>query len=311
MIAPSFPKIAPAEAIDDTAWFDARPSRRFRARRTPDGFWLVRKSGRVPADLQPERRARRRHRSRYCDPVVWGSLARAAIRKGQPQEQASRRAPHGRAEMSARLTVLTSVSGLYATKRIRQDRKTGKFVKTDYGREKHFRARTVGFSGFAHFCRCLERLTQCLFDFVIRGEPLAEIDLQKARRLLHDDPETGEAATFTEASRSWFAVDLDKVTKPVAIDPITDPDGAIEHLIGLLPPKLHDASCWWQFTCSQNLPRYEETLSARLWFWVLAPLDDTDATLGPLWYATAYPAGLVRTAQKRARAAGVRRGRRP
>jgi hypothetical protein len=45
MIAPSFSKIAPAEAIDDTASCDARPSRRFRARRTPDGFWLVRKSG--------------------------------------------------------------------------------------------------------------------------------------------------------------------------------------------------------------------------------------------------------------------------
>ena len=45
----------------DTAWFDARPSRRFRARRTADGFWLVLLAGpnewhRVPADLQPERR---------------------------------------------------------------------------------------------------------------------------------------------------------------------------------------------------------------------------------------------------------------
>jgi hypothetical protein len=40
------------------------------------------------------------------------------------------------------------------------------------------------------------------------------------------------------------------------------------------------------------------------------PLDDTDATLGPLWYATAYPEDFC-TAQKRARNAGVvRRGRR-
>ena len=34
----------------------------------------------------------------------------------------------------------------------------------------------------------------------------------------------------------------DKVKKPVAIDPVTDPEGAIEYLIGLLPPELQDAS---------------------------------------------------------------------
>jgi hypothetical protein len=180
--------------------------------------------------------------------------------------------------LSARLTLLTSVAGLHATKRLRQDRKTGKIVKTDYGREKHFRVRIVEFTSFAHFCRCLDRLTQCPFDFVIRGEPLPGTDLQKARRLVHQDPETGESATFTEAPRSWFAADLDKIPKPVAIDPVTDPDGAIEYLIGLLPPELHDASCWWQFTCSQNLPGHEETLSARLWFCLLEPLDDAALT---------------------------------
>jgi hypothetical protein len=180
--------------------------------------------------------------------------------------------------MSARLTVLTSVSGLYATKRIRQDHKTGRIVKTDYGREKHFRVQTVELSSFAHLCRCLDRLTQRTLAFVVRGEPLPGVDMQKARRLLHDDPETGEAATFSEAPRQWFAADIDKVRRPIAIDPVADPDGAIEHLIGLLPPELHDASCWWQFTCSQSLPGYEEMLSARLWFWLLEPLDDAALT---------------------------------
>jgi hypothetical protein len=180
--------------------------------------------------------------------------------------------------MSARLTILTSVAGLYATKRVRQDRKTSKIVKTDYGREKHFRVQVVDLTSFTHLCRCLDRLTRRPFAFVIRGEPLPGIDLQNARRLLHEDPETAEAATFVEAPRSWFAVDIDKVKRPALIDPVTDPDGAIEHLMGLLPPELHDGSCWWQFTCSQSLPGHEDTLSARLWFWSLDPLDDASLT---------------------------------
>jgi hypothetical protein len=180
--------------------------------------------------------------------------------------------------MTDRLTVLTSVSDLYATKRIRSDRKTGKVIKTSYGCESHFRVTQVDLTDFDHLCRCLDTLRQRPFAFVIRGEPLPGIDRNKTRRLLHPDPETGEAATFTAAARHWFAVDIDKVKKPVAIDPATDPDAAIEHLIGLLPPELHDASCWWQFTCCQNLPGYEDTLSARVWFWSLDSLDDAALT---------------------------------
>jgi hypothetical protein len=173
-----------------------------------------------------------------------------------------------------RLTVLFSVSNLYATKRIRCDRKTGKIIKTPYGCETHFQVKQVGLSGFDHLCKCLDTLTQRPFAFVIRGAPLPGIDLNNTRRVNHENPETGYPAAFVEAERNWFAVDLDKVKKPVAIDPVDDPDGAIEYLIGLLPPELHDASCWWQFTCSQSLPGCEDTLSARLWFWLLDPLDN-------------------------------------
>lgn len=174
--------------------------------------------------------------------------------------------------------VLFSISNLYATKRIRQDRKTGKVIKTPYGHESHFRVTRVDLNGFAHLCKCLDTLTERPFAFVVRGEPLADTDLNKTRRLVHPDPETGEPPTFAAAERSWFATDLDKIKRPVAIDPVTEPDGAIEYLIGLLPPELQDASCWWQFTCSQSLPGCEDTLSARLWFWLLDPLDDAALT---------------------------------
>jgi hypothetical protein len=178
----------------------------------------------------------------------------------------------------ARLVTLTSISGLFMTKHIRQARKTGKIIKTPYGMEKLFTVTTVDLTGFGQLCRCLDTLTGRPFMFVIRGEMLPGADGKKTRRLVHPDPETGEVATFEPAARTWFAVDIDKVKKPVAIDPVTDPEGAIEHLIGLLPPELHDASCWWQLTCSQSLPGNEETLSARLWFWLAEPLDDASLT---------------------------------
>jgi hypothetical protein len=39
------PDVSDADALDDGAWFDLHPKRRFRARRGPDGFWLIRKRG--------------------------------------------------------------------------------------------------------------------------------------------------------------------------------------------------------------------------------------------------------------------------
>jgi hypothetical protein len=201
----------------------------------------------------------------------------------------------GKAAPSAanRLTVLSSVSGMYATKRIRRERKTGKIVKTPYGCETHFRVKQVDLSGFDHLCKCLDTLTQRPFAFVVRGEPLPDTDLVKTRRLLHPDPETGDPATFTASARLWFGVDIDKVKKPAAIDPVTDPDDAIEHLIGLLPPELHDASCWWQFTCSQSLPGCEDVLSARLWFWLLDPIDDASLTRWALSANKAFGGRLI------------------
>ena len=187
------------------------------------------------------------------------------------------------------LVILTSVSKLYATKRIRLNLKR-QIVKSNYGRETHFSVQSLELTGFAHMCRALDRLTGRRYSFVVRGQPRLGIDLENARRLLHPDPETGAAATFVAAPRRWFAVDMDKVPCPAATDPVDDPDAAIEHLIGLLPPELWDASCWWQLTSCQSLPGYEDTLSARLWFWLAEPLDDASLTR---WAHSANKGGKI------------------
>jgi len=176
--------------------------------------------------------------------------------------------------MSGDLIVLSSISNLVMTKQIRRAAKTGKLIKSPYPGEKFFRVDKVGLACFSDLASALGKLAGTRHAFVVRGEPLPETNRAKTRKLVHDDPETGDRASFAEAARHWFAIDIDKVPAPVATDVVNDPDDAIEYLIGVLPPELHDASCWWQWTASQSLPGTEGTLSTRLWYWSREPVDD-------------------------------------
>jgi hypothetical protein len=149
------------------------------------------------------------------------------------------------------LTVMVTDGGL-ATKQVRLHQRTGQLIITPYGRAKYFRVHERPVDGIGSLATELERLTRAPTAFVIRGAPLPGIDRTRCRRLRYPDPQTGDAATFTDAARRWFAVDLDELARPVAIDAAMDPDGAVEYLIGLLPPELHDATFWWQWTSRQG-----------------------------------------------------------
>jgi hypothetical protein len=175
------------------------------------------------------------------------------------------------------LTILKTEGGL-ATKQIRPEPKTGKLIVTGYGRARYFSVREQPIADLVSLSAVLTGLTRAALCFVIRGAPLPGIDRARCRRLRYPDPATGDAATFTDASRHWFAIDLDKLARPVTVDPLADPVDAIEYLIGLLPPELYDASCWWQWTSSQGLPGHTETLSARLWFWSIDSISDAELT---------------------------------
>jgi hypothetical protein len=169
------------------------------------------------------------------------------------------------------MIVLYSVNKLLMTKRITLTRKTAKITKSCYGNEKFFSVRTLELGGFPRLAARLTALTEQRHVFIVRGEPLPGTNRERCRRLLHTDGD--DAATFGDAPRHWFAVDADKVPAAEHVDIVGDPDGAIEYLIGLLPPELREASCWWQFTTSQGLPGTDGALSARLWFWSHEPVD--------------------------------------
>jgi hypothetical protein len=170
------------------------------------------------------------------------------------------------------LTVLHSVDGKYATKRIVRYPKTGKIDNHGYDKAFWFKVETVAAGNFAGLAATLYRLALLPYAFVIRGAPLPGINLHYTKRRFR--PHGGEPATFGAAMRYWLAIDMDHVEAPLT-DPAADPEGAVEHLIGLLPAELRDGSCWWQFTSSQSL-HGNGLLSARLWFWNEVPLADAD-----------------------------------
>jgi hypothetical protein len=173
------------------------------------------------------------------------------------------------------LVVLTSAGGRLAAKRFTMS-PDGTLTNRDYDEEMWFSVSHLPLASFRDLAAALASVERQQFSLVIRAELKPQVDGSLVRRLLYDDE--GYEAPFQEKPRHWFLIDIDHVACPAAIDPVGDPEGAVEYLIGLLPPELHDAWCWWQFSSSQGLPGKGETLSAHLWFWSASPLDGAALT---------------------------------
>ena len=171
------------------------------------------------------------------------------------------------------LSILRAKTGRYATKQYSLGR-TGKLRKAGYGNEKWFSVTPAKVGGIDDLAALLGRLQHDPHAFVLRGALLPEADPQRTRRLLHPDPQDGHPATFRSADRQWAPLDFDGITAPATIDPVDDPEGAVEYLIGLLPPEFQDATCWWQWTSSQGFK--PDTLNARIWFWLDRTIPDED-----------------------------------
>jgi hypothetical protein len=65
---------------------------------------------------------------------------------------------------------------------------------------------------------------------------------------------------------------------PTAIDVVADPEGAVFHLVSLLPACLQDVSFHWQLSSSAGIgPNLG--LSVHLWFWFDRAVTDTELSL--------------------------------
>jgi hypothetical protein len=116
---------------------------------------------------------------------------------------------------------------------------------------------------------CLDTLAGLLRDLagrrdtcVLRGAILDPNRARGVRRLLHADPETGEAPTMGEAARAWLALDLDGLPLPASTDPHDlAACGALAR--AALPAVFHAAACIVGATAGHG---FKSGARLRLWF---------------------------------------------
>lgn|GEM_PF-4102480 len=191
-------------------------------------------------------------------------------------------------------TALTSRSHL-ATKSFRLDPLTGKPAVTPYGNAKEFSVREVQFADMEDLHGKLVILQAEPRTFIVRGAPREGVDLARCRRLLYpeiaDDGTVTAPATFEPCPRQWAMVDGDLSPAPAGIDPVKDPDGALDYVLGLLPSGFASADVVYSWGSSQGMKA--DYLSVHLFALLDRPYSDDELTRWALGVNTAAGRKLV------------------
>lgn len=151
-----------------------------------------------------------------------------------------------------------------------------------------FTVEPVRLACFADLAGHLNRLALDPYCIVIRGALIDGRNPASPMRRLrkdHKDRKTGETtpANFEPCAPQWIALDVDKLPNPEGHNPAIDPDAALEYALEHVPPAFREASCWAQWTASQNIDvldgqgRPPKFLNCRLWFWLSRPVSDAEA----------------------------------
>ena len=144
--------------------------------------------------------------------------------------------------MSDALTVLRCKGGGYQATKTSADRRIVKPYDCGY----FFSVVQVPVASFDDVAGALDHVSRDYRRFVLRGEPLPTINRNHDVRRYIEKP--GRHATYAPAARRSLGIDVDGVAEPAGLDFATDPEGGVEHVIGLLPGPFADSSCWWQAT---------------------------------------------------------------
>lgn len=138
----------------------------------------------------------------------------------------------------------------------------------DYDQARHFDLFALPVVGLVGLERQLDRLVRRPDCAMVRGAPADPGRTRNVRRLLHHDPETGEAPTLRETPRRWLALDIDGPPLPPGVDPrnLATCGTAV---LPLLPPAFQGAAHLVQATASHGI---KPGARLRLWFWLDRPL---------------------------------------
>ncbi len=127
---------------------------------------------------------------------------------------------------------------------------------------------------------------------VVRGAVADPARVRGVRRLLHDDPVTGDLATLREVPRRWIALDLDGVPLPPGLEP-RDLAACTRAVLPMLPAPFRRAAVVAAATASHGT---KPGAPLRLWFWLNRPLTSAEcrrwlagAPVDPSVFAPAQP----------------------
>jgi len=122
----------------------------------------------------------------------------------------------------------------------------------------------TGLDDLEQLLRLLAQRPDCC---VVRGG-IADAERSKGvRRLLHPDPDTGDAATLREWPRRWVALDFDRLQRPEWIEPV-DLVSCAAVAIETLPDEFQGACFVVQATASHGI---KPGIRIRLWAWLSRP----------------------------------------
>jgi hypothetical protein len=155
-----------------------------------------------------------------------------------------------------------------------QDDSAGEWVITQYGNAKNFSIAVRNVGTIYELAALLTEIERDPRSFIVRGEPVEDLDLGHAYRRVHPRKRadgTVEPATLRPAARHWVPLDIDSIACPEWLDPLHEPDRTVEYVVNQLPEEFHGASCWWSFTSRQGI---KSGIYLRLFFWSDRPIED-------------------------------------
>ncbi len=182
----------------------------------------------------------------------------------------------GEVDTSDTVTVLTCAPARRATKRWRLD-DHGRAVRDDYDAGYRYATTERPVRSLVELAALLDRLAAMPRCLVIRGAPREGVVGTIGRRILHDDPDTGDAGRYVETPRRWVAHDLDRVplARPYDVRDAREARAAMEALRAQLAPEWRRGACYAQLTSSAGTGDLSR-VSARLWYYLDRPAGRTD-----------------------------------
>ncbi len=148
-------------------------------------------------------------------------------------------------------------------------RRLAKLLRADgtvagYDDAKHFDLFTIPVQDLEGLHRLLRRLLHRPDCAVVRGEIADSNRIERVRRLLHRDNETGDAPTLQAVPRWWLAVDVEGVERPDDVL-ATDLEACAAAAAVRLPEALRGAKCIVQASGSHGI---KPDIRLRLWYWL-------------------------------------------